>query len=338
MVRLLPSLAAVLVIGPVALFGCGDSGTTPFARGFGGTGGAGAFGGAGGSAGAGGVGASGGEAGFGGAGGAGGKCFTSSLCPECPEDLPCEDDLDCDPGSTCVPTGCGKLEGGAIKLCQDAPGGPCLDCVAGDPLCPACRAGYTCESVNPLIQLCVKTELEGCVDDFDCIVGFSCESGECVDRRVPCADTTDCPHGYVCSIGGASKFCLRVSRPCVTEGDCPDLVPLCADVDGDGINECAGSSDPAAVEPEPCLNETCAAGSVCEVVSSNKSTCGDFGLCMSDDDCPDGFVCRLMWADGRTECVPDGPSCEPTECPTNQVCGSPRSGVAPPSCQDGIGL
>lgn len=303
-------------------------------------GGTGALGGAGGVGGSGALGGSGGVGGEGGAGGAGDTCVTNNLCPDCPSGLldECDDNDDCGVGSLCIPTGCGKLEGGEVKLCQDAPGAPCPDCDPENPSepCDACRPGYTCQAIDPLEQRCVKEDPTVCTSDFDCVVGFSCRSGECVDKRVPCEFTNDCPHGYVCSVGGPSQFCARVNRPCDTPTDCPVLVPLCADIDGDGQTECAGSPDSISLA---CVNLDCELGEVCEVISSSQSVCGQFGLCSTPEDCPQGFECLQLWTGGPTECVPfDGACGHHVECPLNQICGSPRRGSGPPSCQVGIGL
>ncbi len=94
--------------------------------------------------------------------------------------------------------------------------------------------------------------------------GFSCEGvpGSCVDRRLPCDDYLDCPKGHVCKGQPNSQFCLRVNQSCQIDDDCANLpTPWCADIDGDGTGECAGSPSPNDVPPGPaCVNSSCTGG------------------------------------------------------------------------------
>lgn len=287
----------------------------------------------------GGDGGAGGTAGTGGAGGVGGEgggsapaCDTSLLCESCPTDGFCNTDEDCTVGSVCIESGCNALLTGApIRHCVFAGGGACNS--TDD--CPAERE---CMDVPGEGQRCVKTT-PGCSTRFDCVPGFSCENGSCVDRRVPCDIDSDCPKNHVCfgSLVG-SEFCVRIQVDCFEEFDCLDLAPHCADIDGDGNTECAGVFDPIAPTLDTCLNADCTDPSapVCEAATvGSTSECGQYGLCLDDTDCAGGFSCVGLWPDGGKECVPSGGSCSSfADCPSQQVCASPREGGAP-SCQAG---
>jgi hypothetical protein len=273
-----------------------------------------------------------------GAGGAGGivippptpVCETSPLCRACPSDPSCDEDLDCGEGYACIESGCNDLDGGAIRQCVFAGGGACND----DSNCSADRR---CVDVEGEGLRCVKSSA-GCSQANDCILGFECEDGACVDRRVPCILDSDCPKNHLCFGGQVnSTFCLRIQVGCENDFDCVGRAPFCVDIDGDGRSECAGS-----IELNPasgaCTNDLCVdeGAPVCEAGDvSSVSPCGAYGLCKSDDECASGFVCAPLWPDGRSECVPEGGSCSSfADCATREVCAAPRDG-GPPSCQVG---
>ncbi len=286
----------------------------------------------------GGVGGAGGSAGVGGSGGAGGvgggqpiACVTSVLCRSCPTEGFCETNGDCSVGSVCIESGCSNAEGSAIKQCVFAGGGACN--TTAD-----CPTGRECMEVPGEGDRCVKTT-SGCDTAFDCVLGFSCEAGSCVDRRVPCDLDPDCPKNHTCLGTMSSSFCVRIQRGCLEEFDCVGLAPRCEDIDGDGNKECAGVIDPNQASPSACVNSDCteASAPVCETAGAGSTTvCGQYGLCLDGADCAAGFSCLELWPDGRKECAPSGGSCSSfTDCPAvQQVCASPREGGAP-SCQAG---
>jgi hypothetical protein len=284
--------------------------------------------GAGGPRGTGGVG---GTAGTGGAGGSAPQCMTSALCVECPLEGFCDTTDDCSIGSVCIESGCDSLDGVPIKQCVFAGGGAC-------DTTDDCPEGRECFEVPEEGKRCVKTT-PGCATYFDCVPGFSCESGSCVDRRVPCDFDSDCPKNHVCFNMPVSKFCVRIQRDCAEDFDCVGVAPLCDDIDGDGNKECAGELDPYAPSLDPCLNADCTDPSapVCEAATvGSTSVCGKYGLCLDDRDCAAGFRCVGLWPDGRKECVPSGGSCSSfADCDIRQVCASPREDGAP-SCQAGL--
>lgn len=274
----------------------------------------------------------GGVGGNSGTGGTGGtiQCTTNLLCRSCPSDGLCTTDDDCAAGSVCIDSGCG-LDGVAMLHCVFAGGGACVN----NDGCPAERE---CLEVPGEGMRCVKTT-PGCASDFDCVLGFTCENGDCVDRRVPCDLDVHCPKSHVCGGTPNSSFCRRVHRECEADFDCDGLAPRCEDIDGDGSKECAGTLDPNDPGSDACLNLACMDPSVpvCELAGAGSTTlCGEYGLCRDDDDCADNFICAALWPDGRKECVPTGGDCSSFEqCPVRQVCASARDGGAP-SCQEGF--
>jgi hypothetical protein len=240
----------------------------------------------------------------------------------------CETSGDCSVGLVCIETGCDYLDGAPVTQCVFAGGGAC-ESSAG------CQSGRECIEVPEEGKRCVKTT-PGCDTSFDCVPGFACENGNCVDRRVPCDHDVHCPKNHVCT---SSSFCVRIQQSCEFDFDCVDLAPRCEDIDGDLQKECAGTFDPNDPTSNACTNVNCidTSAPVCEAAGAGATTqCGQYGLCLGDVDCAAGFSCRGLWPDGRKECVPDGGTCSGFEdCPVQQVCASPRDGGVP-SCQAGF--
>jgi len=320
----------------VILWGCGeDPGGAPFT----GSGASSGGGGTAGTVGSGGTG-SGGLGGTGGSSGSGGggvvDCTTSFLCLSCPSGSFCETNGDCSVGFSCVETGCDDVGGQPLKQCTFAGGGAC------DPPDKPCANGRECVDVPGENKRCVKTT-PGCDTSFDCVLGFACENGDCVDRRVPCDPQDEqCPKNHVCEGTTNSNFCRRIQQGCESDSDCVDLAPRCEDIDGDLKKECAGTFDPNDPLSNACTNAQCGNSGntsepVCEAASFWSTTqCGQYGLCLGDEDCAEGFSCLGLWPDGRMECVLDGGSCSSfADCAPQQVCASPRDGGVP-SCQAGL--
>jgi len=356
-VRTRPSSNGKWAFAVLALaLGCGDASAPAFppfigSGGTSGTGGMGGIGiggtsGTGGTSGSGGThntggngGTGGGSGGTAGTGGSLGLCATSALCHTCPtqnQNL-CETDGDCFTGYVCVPSGCETHQGAPISQCQPSRGGSCSSVAE----CPN-STDYVCAPVGagPTHCLRVTPGCTGPTESYDCPLGFSCEVGACVDRRVPCESYLDCPKNHVCKTGSSSSFCARVYQTCHQDVDCAGLGSFCENVDNDNLatEECVGQLDATG---NPCVNGACASSSapVCEAgVSGTTAACGQYGLCLTDNDCDTGFSCVGLWQDGRKECVRAGGSCDQvTDCPPQQVCAAPRAG-GPPSCQAGSAL
>jgi hypothetical protein len=352
------------------VFGCGDAETPRVyigpgpggstgsggASGMGGITGSGGTTGSGGITGSGGATGTGGTASTGGTGGTGGVA-TKSICTALtPSSLDsCDPDLNCAlPGYVCVDSGCKTVEGAPIKQCQPSRGRSCVDkndCSITNPDAYDCVAvsagggGERCVRVDPGCDAATET--------YDCPPGFSCEVDVCVDRRIPCDSTFDCPKSHVCTTTPVASYCTRTHRTCHEDTDCGGFAAagsFCVDVDNDGTKECVGAhKDPldstGQLPPIACVNADCPGSApVCETGGDEtEATCGDYGLCLSDSDCDvdSGFRCVGLWQDGRKECVPMPPTplpnnyCEKvTDCPPQQVCAAPREGGAP-SCQAG---
>ena len=146
-----------------------------------------------------------GDAGTDGVGGTGGslpQCATSFLCRACPAEAPCETSNDCAVGSVCVESGCDDLDGTPIRQCVFAGGGACNTSAQ-------CTNGRECIEVPGEGKRCVKTTA-GCDTSFDCALGFTCEDGSCVDRRVPCDLDQDCPKNHICDGTTNSRLLLEI--------------------------------------------------------------------------------------------------------------------------------
>ena len=255
--------------------------------------------------------------------------------PHLPYEFSLHTDDDCTfSGYVCVASGCATNGGDPIKQCVPAWAGSCS--INTD--CPN-QIDYDCLSVGAGGKRCVRVAT-GCnpaTETYDCAPGFSCESGACVDRRVPCGSYEDCPKSHICLTTPVSKYCTRVSRTCHADADCSwlgnALGSFCADVDGDGVDECTGERDSTG---EACVSSDCG-GLVCETGAvGSAATCGGYGLCRVNGDCSTGFECLGLWQDGRSECVPTGGTCDQvTDCDPQQVCAAPRTGNNGPSCQSG---
>jgi hypothetical protein len=116
---------------------------------------------------------------------------------------------------------------------------------------------------------------------------------------------------------------------------------ICGDVEGDGSMECMAPFDPNQPSPVSCDNSQCPSdvSPVCELTEEGtQAVCGQFGLCSAAAACAEGFECRDLWGDARSECVLPGGSCvDSSECPPREVCASPRI-WGPPSCAGGAAM
>jgi hypothetical protein len=241
------------------------------------------------------------------------RCMATDRC-SCPmEGISCEGG--CPTGTTCLSNTCGEMfcfaAGGRCNSDADCPGtSSCMTTDDGD----ACLRGSA-----------------GCADSRECPVGFACEAGSCVDRRVPCVNNVDCPWGYACAVGLRSQgsFCEYVARACADLDACFTPSGVCRDFDGDGDTECGGNS-----APSECPATACSGNDACGTDPTLlRSSCGDYGPCQSA--CNGGFTCVDAWGDGQGECVPTGGSCTTNaDCPERQVCAPPNGGGAP-ACQAG---
>lgn len=222
-----------------------------------------------------------------------------SVCGEEPESSECGD---CAPGFRCESAFCGG------EVC--VPGNPCRD----DADCPT--GGCIRPEGAPPSERGMCTSLSTCAETRECALGFHCESGSCVDRRIPCGfHSVGCPRGSICSfmpVEGRS-FCVAAQTPCDHDGYC-EPGAHCVDVDGDGEQECAPAGRCSS-------NTECPPGFSCGVdPGTSQSSCVVDGACR-DGDCPGGLTC-LDTGSGRSRCVRSGDCVHDSECPPQSVCGS----------------
>ena len=209
---------------------------------------------------------------------------------------------DCPAGFSCAPAFCGG------EAC--VPGRPCTDdadCPSGDCVRP--------EGAPPSERgMC--TTSESCAESRDCALGYQCERGSCVDRRIPCGfHSAGCPRGSICSFMATESmpYCVAANTPCEHSGQC-ETGAECLDVDGDGSSECS----PAGA----CTSNTdCPAGFSCGIdPGTSQAACVVDGACR-DGDCPNGLTC-LDTGSGRARCVRTGTCAQDSDCPPRSVCGA----------------
>ncbi len=221
----------------------------------------------------------------------------------------------CPSGQTCQPDRCG------------------MHCAASGAACNTdmdCPAGATCDCPDPaagcMIGFCRGTP---CTDSRTCPLGFACESGGCVNRRILCGTESTCPFGYVCNTALSGGTCVRVMRHCDTTLACTHTLPdaqQCVDVDGDGTGECQLSAGPCLTNADCSMAGTCTPRAIPALAS-----CGRFGPCRTAADCLGGQECRDLFGDGIRECVDPGGCTNTMGCPAGQVCATPSTG-GPPAC------
>ena len=209
---------------------------------------------------------------------------------------------ECAEGFLCVSAFCGG------EVC--APGHPCVDdsdCPSGECVRP--------EGAPPSERgMCASSS--NCAETRDCALGFQCEAGSCVDRRIPCGfDAVSCPRGSICSFMPVEgrPYCVTAQTPCENDGFC-EPGAHCLDIDGDGRAECSPAGR--------CThNGECPAGFSCGVdPETSQAACVVDGACR-DGECPLGLTC-LDTGSGRFRCARVGDCARDSDCPPRFVCGS----------------
>lgn len=144
-----------------------------------------------------------------------------------------------------------------------------------------------------------------CVEDRDCLDGFSCQQGACTEQVRTCRTDDDCVFGEECQNGE----CVKVEGYCERNGDCPDGYVCRGET-----STCIPVGDNNS-EPECTLNSDCASDEICE-----DGACVDAPVeepdCQRDSDCPSGMRC----ASGVCidECAQD------RDCGDGEVCDGGR--------------
>lgn len=247
----------------------------------------------------------------------------------------------CEAGLACVETRAGKR---CLKACHVKPGE-----VGG-----ACKGERTCASGSfCLVVRGTKRKFcaQECKGDTDCKQGGSCTRGFCV-----CRNDSECSQGAAChnDFGSDTGFCVQQSQilkcpdnqtcqpftqgsyciPSSTQGtrwsgqSCDSLVSC-----QDGL-ECLAFGRHAGLCGELCRNTgVCRLGGRC---------IQGYCLCLSNNDCPQGRICRLFLdvpnragvcvpaPNGTTPCVDDR-ECEPGQQCNQGKCGSPVSNQEQPA-------
>jgi hypothetical protein len=242
------------------------------------------------------------------------ECYTDADCPEgyfcayVPMKPDSEDIIAA--GGYCVP----KQQEIRCQSDADCPEGFYCEFILAD--------GTDAKIMPPMDGVCVPREQFECWSDADCPEGFYCEMpmvkcaaddpacppvlpGIClpVQQEIKCWSDADCPAGLVCKLypmpydGDAGSAPIMAQPgicvppdPCI----CPDVwMPVCG-VDGNTYgNACEAA----------CYGVEIAHEGVCETLS-----------CVTDRDCPAGFVCVIPVADSAGDmpmppiqgiCVPD---------------------------------
>lgn len=238
----------------------------------------------------------------------------------------------------------GALDGDVTDADPGPDTGPAPDMAPGPDAAPGgCRTDDDCDGP----RRCIDGACIACFGDEDCVDGYICETGECVegcrgDETCPdgthcaegqciegCADASHCPPGNPC-IDGSCVDCAAFD-PCLGElppGCEPDVMPMCGCVEDD---ECpAGEICVEAECVEGCRDDgACGAGQICEDTRCVEGCRGDDGCpdgicddgmclaygigCRVDDDCAAGDRCEA------DRCVPAEPECEPDRLEPNDA-------------------
>lgn len=235
---------------------------------------------------------------------------------------PCRDYIepgcaDCAPGTVCADDVCGG------RAC--IPGRPCL--TADD-----CGGSACIGSDGDIVRgTCAMASLTDCTTLLDCPVGYLCEEGACVNRRLPCFIVADrCPRGYICSFAGETQICMPSMNRCTADSQCEDGF-TCVDVDGDGTNECVGAGFCT-------TNDDCRDDGRCTVEpDTSTSECAVDGACGGGAGCIEGRSCMdLTGGNAAPTCELPGGSCATSaDCDEGEVCAAPGLGFAP-MCLGGV--
>ena len=251
------------------------------------------------------------------------------------EFTPPGDDAGFVPGDPCYmrPPGVACGAGGTCAI-----GYRCVNSLCGDTRCvPAgrpCSVTSDCPTLGecrtigaPPDEQRVCWRAASCTDSRECPLGFSCETGSCVDRRIPCQlPPASCPMGFACVEPdyGTASFCARIAHPCRETSMCPLPGSSCLNVTGPTRTQCG-------LVGICSRNSDCLARQVCGADPDLFLTsCMSHGPCEVAGDCPVGMLCQNLAGDGLKECVLAGGSCSAdADCPVRQVCATQMAGTAP---------
>lgn len=149
---------------------------------------------------------------------------------------------------------------------------------------------------------------EPCFGTYECQPGLFCASGTCIvpSGQQGCQSNSQCPEAYRCRF----NTCVDINtlRACTVS----EAVQQClkGQVCFEGFCSVAGEGD-------PCQNQQCPLGLVCDE-NSNPPVCRRGKTCKENADCDEDFVCeRFLCVRERTigECTTTD------DCPEGLFCG-----------------
>ena len=249
-------------------------------------------------------------------------------------------------------------------VCSAENDGVCVnadDCSADANLClegfecrdGSCQTDYPCNDVdNPCdrgtcqVGACVNTE--SCSIEADCLPGYVCDGGACVedpcesgevtcDRGVCSSDEAACVNKEVCAAASEGEDCLEgykcYAQSCVNNDefcaaiDCQRGIcsfdekacvsaPDCSDENGD-------PDDGLCLAGEYCNADNTCVANECEIgsVMCPRGECDrDSGECVNPGACDASQDCLPMFLCVDNVCTPEAEACGVEGCPGNQVC------------------
>lgn len=238
----------------------------------------------------------------------------------------------------CDNTGCWQCDGYGCTTVNPPSSNPCTGasgcaqnevctdkgCVTKCAVDTDCPKGTVCKSSQCVAPTSDQGTTEECTTKADC-KGGTCVANKCVacggtNGPCPCAATTDCNQGEVCS----GKLCVGASSTCKYSSEC-GLGKVCAD--GQCVGDCSNGG--ACASGQVCVKGACAPdpnAKKCTVPTDcpNDQTCAA-GACVPKcslaNPCGNGTYCE------QGACIPDTrpvPNCtkqtEATDCLVGQQC------------------
>jgi hypothetical protein len=238
----------------------------------------------------------------------------------------CEDGSACTSGDTCA---MGECEGGEVTECADD--NSCTDdsCDAETGECVFTPNEATCDDGNFCTDgdvcsagVCTGGEANGCDDDNDCTLD------QCDDETDSCSyenvtDGQSCDDGLFCTL---DDVCTAGACAGPTENACDDDNPCTKDSCSESMDECRTSPDN---NNQPCddglfctENDTCFQGEC----TGDAIDCGDDEVCTDD-------VCNET-ADACENPNNSAPCDDGNFCTSNDTCGGGSCSVFDETCDD----
>jgi eight-cysteine-cluster-containing protein len=244
-----------------------------------------------------------------------GPCQLAGVCMPIEQPMQCQGDQDCPVGFHCeYQGGCPPCECGpddpncACPMCMPpqfgecVPDSHCCEDKDGDYFC----VQVDCDDLDPTVNLLAPEVCDGRDNDCDGVVDEGCQQP---DR---CTEDSQCGPGQYCQIEYCPDCegcpCYGICRPivspeCLTDADCPDgfycaVTPYYRE---DGQMACCPPNALCGPSIPPC------GGGVCLPVENPMA-------CVSDEDCPKGYLCAWTGACPPCDCDPATGECICPDC------------------------